>query len=147
MEVLRRYSKIQNPPKLAHITPVRGAPPASRIHNVRKRLAPEIIAKLAADYKAGMSSTALTIKYSLAKGTVLNLLREQGAKFRGQGLAETDVPEAAQLYRDGWSLKRIAERFGCNAETARVALMAAGIAMRRPYDRVTVVASASRTQP
>lgn len=131
------------PTKLKQTTAVRSVPAAGRVHLVRKRLSPELITQLASDYEAGMSSTALTTKYDLAKGTVLNLLREQGAKVRGQGLNEADVPEAAELYRRGWSLKRIATRFDCNHETVRVALRAAGVVMRRPCDRIKIIVNPS----
>jgi hypothetical protein len=41
-----------------------------------------------------------------------------------------DVNEAADLYRDGRSLARVAERFRVSPTTVRTALLAAGVAMR-----------------
>ena len=69
-------------------------------------------------------------KYGVGKGTVLKLLRDHGAKVRGQGL--TDVPAAIQLYELGWSLKQIGNHYDCDAETVRKALKAARVVMRSP---------------
>jgi DNA-directed RNA polymerase specialized sigma24 family protein len=39
--------------------------------------------------------------------------------MRNEGLPEDDRNEAATLYMDGWSLARVAERFGCSVGSVR----------------------------
>src|SRR6185437_15341008 len=65
------------------MTPEAEGPVArGHIHNARRRLGPEQIAQLVADYEAGSPSTQLMTTYGLGKGTVLRLLRKHGAKLR-----------------------------------------------------------------
>jgi hypothetical protein len=93
-----------------------------------------MVAQLVADYETGAPSTKLMQKYHLGKGSVLNLLRSQGAKLRSQGLSESDLPEAIASYEACWSLKHIGAQFDCNAETVRKELHKAGVAIRKPHD-------------
>jgi hypothetical protein len=103
---------------------------APRIHQATKRLGPETIAALVADYQAGFPGTALMTKYGLGKGTVLDLLHQAGVKLRAQGRRNIDLVEATQLYEAGWSLVRLADTYDCDAETVRKALREAGVKMR-----------------
>ena len=83
VELMGRYSKTPEVPKLGQIThgsPEREVRP--RVHNVHKRLGPELVAQLIADYQAGAPSTALMRKYKLGKGTVLSILYQAGVKMR-----------------------------------------------------------------
>jgi hypothetical protein len=73
--------------------------------------------------------------YQLGKGTVLGILAGNGVKMRGQGIPEDRLNEAIQLYRSGWPLKRVAAHFGCSAETVRQTLLAAGVPLRRQWER------------
>jgi DNA-directed RNA polymerase specialized sigma24 family protein len=45
------------------------------------------------------------------------------------------LDEAIRLYGDGWSCQRLAERYGCDAETVRQALKRAGVRLRAPWER------------
>jgi hypothetical protein len=49
------------------------------VHAVERRLEPEVISHLVADYQAGIESTELTERYQIGKGTVvcISLPREQ----------------------------------------------------------------------
>ena len=134
-ELLGRYSKIAPP---LHLEPdTRRRQPAitrPRLHNVRKRLNSEDFAGIAADYQAGQSTIALVKTYALGKGTVLSILANQGVQMRGQGIPEGQLDEAIRLYIGGLSLKRVADRLGCSAETVRQTLLAAGVPLRRQLE-------------
>jgi hypothetical protein len=73
--------------------------------------------------------------YDLGKGTVLGILEERSVKMRGQGIHGDRLREAIDLYRSGHSLKSVADRMDCSAETLRQALMAAGVRMRARWER------------
>jgi hypothetical protein len=79
VELLGRYSKTPAPlpVKLAQRRADR-TPARPRVHDVRKRLSDEVIARLVADYESGQSTTALVRRYQLGKGTVLGILAEYG---------------------------------------------------------------------
>jgi hypothetical protein len=47
-----------------------------------------------------------------------------------------DVPAAADLYRAGWSLARIAEKFRTAGNTVRARLLEVGVIMRDTHGRV-----------
>jgi DNA-directed RNA polymerase specialized sigma24 family protein len=42
-----------------------------------------------------------------------------GVRLRRQGVPADHNDEAVQLYGDGWSCQRLAQRFDCDAETVR----------------------------
>lgn len=144
VEVITKYAKTRSLPRIPSLTARRGpdTPREVRTHAIRRRLSPEQINQLAADYRAGRSTTWLMRTYRLGKGTVLRLLEEQGVEMRGQGVPTDRIDEAIQLYvTDGLSLMKIARRMGCSAETVRQALLAAEVQVRarpgRPEQRVT----------
>jgi hypothetical protein len=104
VELLGRYSK--TPALLpAPLARRRRSSPArsSRIHAARKRLRPDSIQQLVADYEAGDSTTILMRTYGLGKGTVLAILEEQGVKMRGQGIPDDRLSEVSDLYSGGLS--------------------------------------------
>jgi hypothetical protein len=45
------------------------------------------------------------------------------------------LSEAIHLYKAGLPLKQVAAQIGCSAETIRQALLAAGITLRRQWER------------
>jgi uncharacterized protein YjcR len=45
------------------------------------------------------------------------------------------LAEAVRLYGEGWSLQRLAERYGCDPETVRQQLRSSGVQMRKPWER------------
>ena len=136
VEVVQRYSKLANLSKIGHLTAGRAVPIAPRrIHAAQKRLGPERLAQLVADYQAGHPSTTLMQTYGLGKGTVLKLLRQHGVQLRCQGARTIDIEQATELYQSGWSLKQLGALFGCDAETVRKTLQAAGVELRSPHER------------
>ena len=131
-----------NTPELAdfgRFTPVdrvdrsRIAPP--RVHKAERRLGPEAIAQLVADYENGLASPDLMIKYNLGKGTVLRLLRAQGVEVRNQSLTIEQIEEAIRLYLEGWSLAKVGGHFGREHTVIRDVLMRAGIPRRNAHGR------------
>lgn len=136
VELLGRYSKIQKP-LTKSLPDASGRPRRSRslVHAVRRRLSADERSRLAADYEAGRSTTWLMQAYHLGKGTVLNMLAEQGVKMRGQGIPDDRIEKVIDLYKSGWSLLRVAEHVGCSGETVRQALLGAGITLRKRWER------------
>jgi hypothetical protein len=136
VELLGRYSKLQKP-LTKHIRATSGRLHRSHphVHAARRRLSDDERSRLAADYKAGRSTTWLMRTYDLGKGTVLSILNEQGVKMRGQGIPEDRLGEVSELYRSGLSLMWIGKKFDCSAETVRRTLLGAGVTLRRQWER------------
>jgi hypothetical protein len=47
--------------------------------------------------------------------------------------------EGGRLYPDGWSLARLAERYGVDDMTLRRYLLLAGVVIRPPHERQVVI--------
>jgi hypothetical protein len=88
-----------------------------------------------ARYEAGTRSTQLTHQFGLGKGTVLRLLREDGATMRRQPLSEPAVREAIALYESGWSMGRIGEKLGRDRTVVRDVLIRTGTPRRDGHGR------------
>ena len=135
MDILGRYSKH---PKPVIPTSVPASPIATRVrspkrpHRLDRKVSPEIAARLIADYESGVPSTHLTMIYGLGKGSVLKLLKEAGVQTRNHGLLQENFEEAAILYRDGWSLARVAKRFCCSVDSVRKQFRSHGVQIRPP---------------
>lgn len=82
-------------------------------------------------YQSGATTPALCTEYSLSKGGVLKLLRDEGAQLRCKPLTDEQVREATALYGDGKSLAAIAKHFDVSYNGVRQAFVRAGI-QRRP---------------
>jgi hypothetical protein len=107
-----RYSKLPEPRAFGDFTPAARPPrPVPRIHNAEKRLGPDLVDQLIADYRAGEPSTALMSKYQLGKGTVLGILENHGASRRNQPLTPEQCDEAIELYLAGWSMAKVGRHF------------------------------------
>lgn len=109
--------------------------PTPRVHAVQRRLSPDAIQQLVADYQAGTPSTQLIVTYKLGKGTVLRLLRNQGVQLRNQPMAPTQVEQAIQLYGQGLSLAAVGQRLGFDHTAIRNALARAGVPRRDSHGR------------
>lgn len=102
---------------------------------MHRRVSADVIQQLVEDYQAGTPSTQLTTKYQLGKGTVLQLLREQGVQLRNQPMTPDQVQQAIQLYQDGLSLVAVGNRLGIDQSTVLDALKRAGIPRRDAHGR------------
>ncbi|MFZ2227162.1 MAG: hypothetical protein WA090_05170 [Candidatus Nanopelagicaceae bacterium] len=132
---MNRYSKQT---KLLIPTPVPANPIARRSapqnlpHRLDRKVNPETVAQLIADYESGTPSTKLIKIYRLGKGSVLKLLKEAGVRMRHQGLSSDNLEVAAALYREGMSLPRVAEGFGCIVGSVRKEFRTHGVQIRPP---------------
>ncbi len=93
------------------------------------------MAHLVCEYEAGDDMTALAVRWDLHRTTVAGHLRRAGVALRRQGVPAEMLAEAVRLYGNGWSLQRLAERYGCDDETVRQALKRAGVKLRSPWER------------
>jgi hypothetical protein len=133
---MQRYSKLANMPKLGYCLSVRSVPIARpRIHNVQKRLGPELLAQLVAEYRAGSATTALMAKYHIGKGTVLGVLHEAGVIRSQRRATSSQLQEAAELYNQGWSLERVGQHLGFEDSPVWLWLKQLDVPRRRPWER------------
>jgi lambda repressor-like predicted transcriptional regulator len=93
------------------------------LRQAQVRLDPDDADALAAAYRKGT-----TIKE-------LAMLRRLGLERRRPGLSDEQVDEASRLYPEGWSLARLAERYGVDDMTVRRYLLLGGVEMRSPHER------------
>lgn len=130
-QIERLVEMAQNPlspfPRLRPVVP--------RIHKIEQRINPSVIARIAADYKAGMTTRELMATYQIGKGTLLRLLRNQGVDIRNQSLTAEQSAEAITLYMEGWSLAKIGRHFRREHTVIRDVLVRAGIPRRDSHGR------------
>ena len=79
-------------------------------------------------YKAGATTHELTARFDLWRGTVGRHLKAHGIDARTPNLAHDDLQEAADLYRAGWTLDKLAMHY--DTDTMRVRLITSGVSMR-----------------
>ncbi|MFI9400745.1 helix-turn-helix domain-containing protein [Nocardia sp. NPDC052316] len=73
----------------------------------------------------------LASEWQLAKGSILNILRDSGTTIRRQKrLTNDEIDHAVTSYRNGESLDRIGKRLGLAHTTIRTALQRRGISTR-----------------
>jgi len=69
-------------------------------------------------------------RFGIHRTTVASILRRHSEPLRRQGLSVDQVLLGSQLYAEGLSLERVADRFACDAETVRQAFIRAGLPVR-----------------
>ena len=106
--------------------------PPDGLRQVQRRLPPEEIEELVANYLAGATALALAGKHSIHRTTVLALLERHRVSRRGRVLTPDHIERAVSLYSSGRSCASIAKELQVNPETIRQALLKDGVAMRRP---------------
>ena len=99
-------------------------------HKLSQRLKPGVAEELAAAYRAGATTTELAPLFGISHASVLRLLAEQGVTMRMQGLSESGVQIAIELYGEGLSVAAIGTKLGVAPQTAWRALRKAGVKMR-----------------
>jgi DNA-directed RNA polymerase specialized sigma24 family protein len=85
---------------------------------------------LVAAYSAGVSVKELAAAYQLHRNTVAKHLDRHSVVRRQTGLMTTDINAIVRLYRDGWSLARIGQRFDVRPTSVRYRLQHARVALR-----------------
>jgi lambda repressor-like predicted transcriptional regulator len=137
VELVRLYS---NPKAKLEVLPnllVRAAS-APRPHErpsswqTQVRLDPHKAKELAAAYSTGTTTNELSARFGIHRATVTAILHRLGVNLRQRGLTDEQVAEACRLYPEGWSLARLAERYGVDDMTVRRHLLLAGVVMRSP---------------
>lgn len=129
---LRSLASLQAPD--CERTPVRR--PNLPERHVQRRLTEAEIVALALAYRSGRDMDELAAEFKVHRVTVAGQLRRLAVPLRRQGITDDNLPEATRLYREGWSLARLGEKYGCHAETVRQALLRTGITLRAPWERV-----------
>lgn len=127
-EVLGRYSKLgPTGVRIAKATESarqnrRSEPwtsPEVTVTTVR-RMTPEEIEAMVADYRAGIGSWRLARKYGVSDSTVLARLKAAGVEVEQrehrQAVRDHATSEMARLSDSGWSQGQIAERFGISRQ-------------------------------
>jgi len=109
--------------------------PKPRDYAVYRRLAPATIQQLVTNYQAGAPSTQLMVTYTLGKGTVLRLLREEGIQLRNQRMSPDHIEQVIQLYGHGHSLAAVGAKLGYDHGTIWQALKRAGVPRRDCHAR------------
>ena len=107
-----------------------------RQRQIQRRLTPDQVEQLVAEYQAGDDMHELADRWGLHRTTVAGHLRRAGVALRRRGIPTERLTEAISLYGEGWSCQRLAERFGCDDETVRQALKRTGVTLRAPWERI-----------
>jgi len=97
--------------------------PVAEDHSIRQRqvvrLTDAQINRLVEGYLAGNTAYELGRLFTIARQTVSEHLHRRGVPMRGRGPDDSPHPEIVRLRGEGWSLKRLGERFGVNASTVK----------------------------
>lgn len=93
-----------------------GPTPSLKPFRTLRKLKPHEVDELVEKYQAGSSVYRLAKHYGIHRITIGRHLRSRGIDTVAPALTEEQVREAAQLYLDGWSCKKIAKHFGVGAE-------------------------------
>jgi len=93
------------------------SPQFGRVHRLDRRLDAELVARLVAEYEAGIPTTQLARDCQLAKGSVLKLLHDSGATVRRRKLTVEQIEAATRLYQSGRSFTEIGEELEVGRST------------------------------
>jgi DNA-directed RNA polymerase specialized sigma24 family protein len=108
--------------------------PAATPRSISRRLDEETLPAMVREYDVGATTAELRLKYGLAQGSLLKLLRANGAVIRRQGLTAAQEKAAVGLYESGLSIGNIAEQFSASSTTVRNCLLRAHVEMRGTHD-------------
>jgi Homeodomain-like domain len=101
-------------------------PPRQRQHRLRA----DEVQNLIDGHRAGNSVHVLAKAFTIDRRTVSAILERNGIQRRYNLLDPDAVAEAVRLYDVGWSLARVADRFGVTARTVQNAFVNAEIPTR-----------------
>ncbi len=97
---------------------------------MQRRFTAAEASEIAEQYLAGQNMNQLARSYSVHRRTVAHCLRKQAVPVRQLGLSPEHIVPAAALYRAGWSLARIGDKYGTTDMTVRRALAKHGVEIR-----------------
>lgn len=95
--------------------------PKRTIRQEQKRLKRGEIAELIVDYRGGMSTYQLAVKWKINRHSVSAILDREGVARRSFAakFTEAELTEAEALYAEGWSMNALAERYGVDPKTMK----------------------------
>ena len=141
VEVIGRYSNPPSTPVDLHrlLTTI---PPDKDLEVVdrpprqhQRRLRPEELLSLTADYVEGVEVIELAKRYGITRQTVLVYMRRLGVPRRHPRLGPDTANQAADLYLVGNSLAVVGNILGVDPGTVRRALLKDGVSIRDPQGR------------
>ena len=146
VELANRYAKLRPGPlikraqasdRLVEERPVSDVRTASEAFKLSLRLTIQDRCRLIEVYQAGASAEQVAKDFGLGKGSVVKILNEAGVTRRRGSPSMAMLDEATRLYlKEGWSLKRIGNKFGYPATTIHRHLKRRGVPMRRPWEHL-----------
>jgi DNA-directed RNA polymerase specialized sigma24 family protein len=80
--------------------------------------------------ESGLTLNELASAFGADRRTLANRPEGRGVQRRGRRLTNEQIQEAIALYRDGWSLARIAEHLGVYPQSVRYRLQRSGVELR-----------------
>lgn len=92
---------------------------ASASRRVRRRLSPEVIARVVERYQTGATAAELGAEHGVSKNGMLKLLREQGVQIRAKSLPTTVIAQAMHLHERGLSMRQVSEQLGVSRTALR----------------------------
>lgn len=99
-------------------------------YRTSRRLGPSEVDELVAGYQSGVTISQLAGQFGVHRVTVGRHLATRGIDTQRPALQPDDILAAADLYRAGWSLARIAEKLDTTDDTVRARLLEVGVQMR-----------------
>ena len=115
--------------------PVTSATPTPRVHKLDHRIDGELVARVVAEYEAGMPAAEIGVLFALSKNSVLKVLREADIQIRLPRMTEAELRRAIALHEDGLSLVEVGRRLDRNHSTVYKALKRVGVPMRDSHGR------------
>lgn len=95
-----------------------------------RQLPDDEIARLVADYEAGVLVDDIALKCGTRRGTVTEIMKTTGRRVRCKGLSDPELAQATELYEGGASLATVGREGGIDAMTIRTWLLRAGVRIR-----------------
>jgi hypothetical protein len=140
VELVRLYSNpkagLETLPKLlVRATSAHRPHERPKSRQAQVRLESQQVGALASAYSAGNATNELAARFGIHRATVTAIRHRLGVDLRQRGLTDERVAEACRLYPEGWSLARLAERYGVDDMTVRRHLLLVGVVMRSPHVR------------
>lgn len=106
------------------------ASPSRPPRQVQRRFTAAEAAEIAEQYLAGRTMNQLASSYAVHRRTIAHCLQKQDVGLRQHGLSLDHLEQAAALYRAGWSLAQVGDRYGTTDMSVRRALAKHGVEIR-----------------
>lgn len=86
-------------------------------------------------YLSGFSCNKIATLFNVSKKTILNILHTMGVKLRKNNLSinKQEVLELAEDYKNGYSLRELSKRYGCDPQSLKAFLIRKGIDISDRY--------------